>query len=86
MASIRKQKARTWRVQVRRKGRSVSENFVRYEDAKRWAVDAERQIARGAERSPKLGDRTRPHLHGVGRIGGLQKLLGQFAQRLRRRA
>lgn len=47
MASIRKQEAGTWRVQVRRKGRSVSENFVRYEDAKRWAVDAERQIDRG---------------------------------------
>jgi hypothetical protein len=47
MASIRKQKAGAWRVQVRRKGPSVSENFVRYEDAKRWAVDAERQIDRG---------------------------------------
>ena len=47
MASIRKQDAGTWRVQVRRKGRSVSENFIRYEDAKRWAVDAERQIDRG---------------------------------------
>lgn len=47
MASIRKQKAGAWRVQVRRKGRSVSENFVRYEDAKHWAVDAERQIDRG---------------------------------------
>jgi hypothetical protein len=47
MASIRKQEAGAWRVQVRRKGRSVSENFVRYEDAKRWAVDAERQIDRG---------------------------------------
>ena len=47
MASIRKQEAGTWRVQVRRKGRSFIENFVRYEDAKRWAVDAERQIDRG---------------------------------------
>jgi integrase len=47
MASIRKQKSGSWRVQVRRKGRSVSENFVRYEDAKRWALDAERQIDRG---------------------------------------
>ena len=47
MASIRKQTSGSWRVQVRRKGRSVSENFVRYEDAKRWAVDAERQIDRG---------------------------------------
>lgn len=47
MASIRKQKSGAWRVQVRRKGRSASENFVRYEDAKRWAIDAERQIDRG---------------------------------------
>ncbi len=47
MATISKQKSGSWRVQVRRKGRSVSENFVRYEDAKRWAVDAERQIDRG---------------------------------------
>jgi hypothetical protein len=47
MASIRKQEAGTWRVQVRRKGRSASENFVRHEDAKRWAIDAERQIDRG---------------------------------------
>jgi integrase len=47
MASIHKQMSGSWRVQVRRKGRSVSENFVRYEDAKRWAVDAERQIDRG---------------------------------------
>jgi hypothetical protein len=40
MASIRKQKSGSWRVQVRRKGRSVSENFIRHEDA-------ERQIDRG---------------------------------------
>ena len=40
MASIRKKKSGSWRAQVRRKGRSVSENFVRYEDAKHWAVDA----------------------------------------------
>lgn len=47
MASIRKQKSGRRRVQVRRKGRAVSETFVRYEDAKAWAVDAERQIDRG---------------------------------------
>jgi hypothetical protein len=47
MASIRKQKSGTWRVQVRRKGRTVSETFVRYDDAKKWGVDAERQIDRG---------------------------------------
>lgn len=47
MASIRKQKSGRWRVQVRRKGQAVSETFVRYEDAKAWGVDAERQIDRG---------------------------------------
>ena len=47
MASIRRQKSGRWRVQVRRKGRSASETFVRYEDAKAWGVDAERQIDRG---------------------------------------
>lgn len=47
MASIRKQKSGRWRVQVRRKGQSASETFVRYEDAKAWGVDAERQIDRG---------------------------------------
>ena len=47
MASIRKQESGAWRVQVRRKGRSVSETFVRYDDAKKWGVDAERQIDRG---------------------------------------
>jgi integrase len=47
MSSIRKQPSGTWRAQVRRKGRSVSENFVRHDDARRWAVDAERQIDQG---------------------------------------
>lgn len=47
MASIRKQKSGRWRVQVRRKGQAVSETFVRYEDAKAWGVDAERQIDQG---------------------------------------
>jgi len=58
MASIRKQKSGSWRVQVRREGRSVSENFVRHEDAKRWSIDAERQIDRGES----------PHPSSVGRL------------------
>ncbi|HEY1928558.1 MAG TPA: hypothetical protein VGG92_13910 [Caulobacteraceae bacterium] len=40
-------KSGTWRVQVRRKGRSISETFVRHDDAKRRGVNAERQIDRG---------------------------------------
>jgi integrase len=47
MSSIRKQKSGRWRAQVRRKGRALSETFVRHEDAKSWALDAERQIDRG---------------------------------------
>jgi len=47
MASIHKEKSGTWRVQVRRKGRCISETFIRYDDAKKWGVDAERQIDRG---------------------------------------
>lgn len=47
MAPIRKEKSGTWRVQVRRKGRSLSEAFVRYDDAKKWGVEAEWQIDRG---------------------------------------
>lgn len=47
MASIRKQKSGHWRAQVRRKGRSLSESFLGFEDAKRWAADAERKIDRG---------------------------------------
>jgi integrase len=47
MASIRKQKSGAWRVQVRRKGRKLSETFVRHDDAKKWGAEAERQIDRG---------------------------------------
>ena len=47
MASIHKEKSGTWRVQVRRKGRCLSETFIRYDDAKKWGVNAERQIDRG---------------------------------------
>ena len=47
MASIRKQKSGAWRVQVRRKGRTLSETFVRYNDAKKWGAEAEGQIDRG---------------------------------------
>jgi integrase len=36
-----------WRVQIRRKGRYVSESFRRRKDAEEWALDAERRIDRG---------------------------------------
>lgn len=47
MASIRRQKSGRWRVQVRRKGRALSETFIRHEDARAWALEAEREIDRG---------------------------------------
>lgn len=47
MATIRKQKSGRWRAQVRRKGRALSQTFVRYEDARSWAMDREREIERG---------------------------------------
>jgi hypothetical protein len=39
IASILKEKSGAWRVQVRRKGRCISETFVAHENAKRWALD-----------------------------------------------
>ncbi len=47
MAALTKLKSGSWRAQVRRKGRYVGETFRRHEDAKRWAIEAERQIDRG---------------------------------------
>ncbi len=47
MASFMKLPSGSWRVQVRRKGRYVSETFLRREDARRWALDAECQVDRG---------------------------------------
>lgn len=44
MAAILKEKSGSWRVQIRRKGRTLSETFVRHDDAEKWGVDAERQI------------------------------------------
>jgi integrase len=47
MATYTKLASGSWRVQVRRKGRYVSETFLRREDARRWATDTERQVDRG---------------------------------------
>jgi integrase len=47
MATFTKLSSGSWRVQVRRKGRYVSETFLRRDDARRWAIEAERQIDRG---------------------------------------
>ena len=47
MATFTKLKSGSWRVQVRRKGRYVSETFLRREDARRWATESEGKIDRG---------------------------------------
>lgn len=47
MATFTKLSSGSWRVQIRRKGRYVSETFLRREDARRWALEAERQADRG---------------------------------------
>lgn len=47
MATFTKLSSGSWRVQVRRKGRYISETFLRRDDARRWATDAERQVDRG---------------------------------------
>jgi integrase len=43
MATISKLPSGSWRVQVRRKGRYVSETFLRREDARQWSMTAEQQ-------------------------------------------
>ncbi len=47
MATFTKLKSRSWRAQVRRKGRYIGETFLRREDARKWALEAEHQIDRG---------------------------------------
>ncbi|WP_292109177.1 hypothetical protein [Mesorhizobium sp.] len=47
MATFTKLSSGSWRVQVRRKGRYVSETFLRRDDARRWATETERQVDRG---------------------------------------
>lgn len=47
MAPFTKLSSGSWRVQGRRKGRYVSETFLRRDDARRRATEAERQIDRG---------------------------------------
>lgn len=93
MATISKQKSGSWRVQIRRKGRSVSENFVRYEDAKRWAVDAERQIDRGdsptSSRVGKLktfGDLIDLHIADMSEVGKAPRRSKDATLRMLKRA
>jgi integrase len=58
MATYSKLPSGSWRVQVRRKGRYISETFLKRDDARRWATEAEGRIDRGetptSERAGRL--------------------------------
>lgn len=65
-----------WRVQIRRKGRYVSESFRRQKDAQEWALDAERRIDRGETPSSRakidpatFGDLIDLHLEDLKEVG-----------------
>ena len=47
MSSITKLPSGNWRAQVRRKGRYVSQSFLRRKDAEEWALKMERRVDRG---------------------------------------
>jgi integrase len=47
MATFTKLQSGNWRVQVRHKGRYISETFLRKDDARRWALETEVKIDRG---------------------------------------
>ena len=47
MATFTRLKSRSWRVQVRRKGKYVNDTFLRRKDAEEWALEIERCIDRG---------------------------------------
>jgi hypothetical protein len=46
VATITRLEAGSWRVQVRRKGKYVSETFLRRKDAEEWSIDIVRRIDR----------------------------------------
>ena len=68
--------AGSWRAIVRRKSRYISETFRRKDDARAWALDAERQIDRGeapkASRTARLrtfGDLIDLHIEDMKEVG-----------------
>jgi integrase len=59
LATLTKLPSGSWRAQVRRKGRYISETFAYREDARRWASDAERAIDQGkAPKTTRIADKT----------------------------
>ena len=76
MATFTKLRSGSWRVQVRRKGKYVSETFLRRKDAEVWAIDEERRIDRGepstkSKRSDArtFGDLVRLHVADLREVG-----------------
>ncbi len=76
MAAFVKLPSGSWRAVVRRKSRYISETFRRKDDARAWALDAERQIDRGgapkASRTGKLrtfGDLVDLHAEDMNEVG-----------------
>jgi integrase len=59
MATYSKLPSGSWRVQVRRKGRYISETFVKRDDARRWATETEGRIDRGEVPTPSRSARLR---------------------------
>lgn len=56
MSSIFRLPKGDWRAQVRRKGRYVSQSFVRRKDAEEWALKMERRVDRGESVSKNIPD------------------------------
>lgn len=59
MATYSKLPSGAWRVQIRRKGRYISETFLKRDDARRWATETESQIDRGQSPVPSKAARLR---------------------------
>ncbi|MBN9466650.1 site-specific integrase [Brevundimonas sp.] len=59
MATYTKLPSGSWRVQVRRKGRYISETFLKRDDARRWATEAEGRIDRGETLAPSRAAKLR---------------------------
>lgn len=59
MATYSKLPSGSWRVQVRRKGRYISETFLKRDDARRWATEAEGRIDRGETPTPSRAAKLR---------------------------
>ncbi len=62
MATIFQLPSGRWRVQVRRKGRYISETFLRHHDAEVWAKENEIRIDQG--RKPKARSAQDPRTFG----------------------